>query len=318
MSARCPFTRLIKKAENDGQNAKNQSTTIKQFSKMLYTQSLVLLGLLGSVQQVTSFATFGVSCALYPGPCNNNCYAIFVADKSHNLNWDKPDRKTKDQRRKDAGCEPNPCKNGKIKKPSNEENSCDEYPYASTVEGGPDSIIRCTEEDENLNEGSALGGFLTSNDGCGGEQCTFTVMNTKASKDTPYCLDEGGANDGFEYRKKNGNYIQAKRGKLDLCCTDRIPSNLHQDEEGNVYHERHVPDPAVYFPLDKRREFLLDNGETGLLMSRDLETSYEGHKIVTGHPNGTVSTARVVRELHGMEKSPALRPSHLKSRIAGA
>ncbi|KAF2159721.1 hypothetical protein M409DRAFT_70891 [Zasmidium cellare ATCC 36951] len=243
---------------------------------------LLLLGLLSSIQQVSSFALFNVSCELYPGPCNNNCYAIFVANKRSNLNWDKPTSQTKSKRRRDAGCDPNPCKNGKMDKPSSDEDSCDEYPYASTVEGGTGAIIRCTDENENLNEGSALGAFLTSNDG-------------------PYCLDEGGANDGYEYRKSSGNYIQAKR-----------------DADGNMYHERHVPDPADYFPLENRREFLLDNGETGLLMSRDLETSYEGVKVVTGHVNGTASTARVIRELHGIDKSPALRPRHLKSRVAGA
>lgn len=53
-------------------------------------------------------------------------------------------------------------------KPSSGEDSCDEYPYAATVQGGAGSILRCTDPGENSLEGSYLSGFLTGNKGCEG------------------------------------------------------------------------------------------------------------------------------------------------------
>lgn len=56
---------------------------------------------------------------------------------------------------------------------NSDEDSCDEYPYASVVEGGSGAILRCTAGDENSAEGSDLSRFYSSV--CGNEPCTFTV-----------------------------------------------------------------------------------------------------------------------------------------------
>jgi len=76
-----------------------------------------------------------------------------------------------------------------------------------------------------------------------------------------------------------------------------------------------MPDPELFFPPEKRREFLLDNDKRALLVSRDEETSYIGENVVSAFPNGTTSVAKVVRELHGMEKSPELRPRHMRRAV---
>jgi hypothetical protein len=57
--------------------------------------------------------------------------------------------------------------------PSAEEDSCDEYPYASVVEGGSGAILRCTQLSENTGEGSDVGAFYSST--CGREPCTFMI-----------------------------------------------------------------------------------------------------------------------------------------------
>ncbi|KAJ4311822.1 hypothetical protein N0V94_007764 [Neodidymelliopsis sp. IMI 364377] len=38
--------------------------------------------------------------------------------------------------------------------PGSDEDTCDEYPYASVIEGGSGAIIRCTDSDENTGEDS--------------------------------------------------------------------------------------------------------------------------------------------------------------------
>lgn len=57
--------------------------------------------------------------------------------------------------------------------PNSDEDTYDEYPYASVVEGGSGAILRCTNSDENTGEGRALSTFFRSI--CGGEPCTFEV-----------------------------------------------------------------------------------------------------------------------------------------------
>jgi hypothetical protein len=98
------------------------------------------------VALVVSFATgttyiFQDDCAKYPGPCNNDCYAIFtvgVSDVATSLQVCSRNILTEIQRmnskqgasggnRKAAGCVPNPC-GSKIDKPTSGETSCDEYP----------------------------------------------------------------------------------------------------------------------------------------------------------------------------------------------
>jgi len=59
-------------------------------------------------------------------------------------------------------------------KPNPEEDSCDEYPYAAVDEGGSGAILRCTEENENSEEGRQLSSFLRSE--CNNfKKCTFMV-----------------------------------------------------------------------------------------------------------------------------------------------
>lgn len=90
------------------------------------------------------------------------------------LNWENDSKS--DARRRAAGCVSNsPCKNGNMDTPTPSEDSCDEYPFASVVEGGGRAILRCTGLGENQAEGSAFSGYLSSNEGCGGDPCTVML-----------------------------------------------------------------------------------------------------------------------------------------------
>ena len=137
------------------------------------------------------FETFTIDCSQYAEPCNNNCYAVYVAGKPSTLNWALGGRAFSTAQRRAAGCTPNPCPcpgagpNAPLKMNAVPgATSCDEYPYASAVEGGTGAILRCTDVDQNTGEGSALSGFLTSNAGCGGVQCTYNVAMTRAGPES--------------------------------------------------------------------------------------------------------------------------------------
>lgn len=89
---------------------------------------------------------------------------------SQTLNHDEQSK----ARRRAAGCvSPSPCGNGKLVTPGSGEKTCDEYPYASVVEGGSGAILLCTSDTENSAEGSDLEAFFNSV--CTLEPCTFDV-----------------------------------------------------------------------------------------------------------------------------------------------
>ena len=125
--------------------------------------------------------TFTLDCTDVAQPCNNDCYGVYVFAKPSELNWDQPTSETKNARRKAAGCDPNPCDGSQSFLGDSTHTSCDEYPFAATEEGGTSSILRCTDEDQNLQEGRLFGGFTSrslANGGCGSMACTFTMAFT--------------------------------------------------------------------------------------------------------------------------------------------
>lgn len=145
--------------------------------------SPILHGLLAICQEFPVYAT---NCTAFPTICNNQCYAIFQASKPSRLNRHAQGEERRKQNRRDAGCARqsgpgtgatrNLCCNrreGDIPAHPPGQTSCDEYPYASTEEGGFGSIIRCTVAAQNTGEGRELGKFLVRE--CGEDPCTFDV-----------------------------------------------------------------------------------------------------------------------------------------------
>jgi hypothetical protein len=60
-----------------------------------------------------------------------------------------------------------------MKKPSSSEDSCDEYPYASTTEGGKGAMLRCTNLEQNTDEGRVLNTLFSSE--CRNNPCAFEL-----------------------------------------------------------------------------------------------------------------------------------------------
>lgn len=114
---------------------------------------------------------FNLNCDKITTPCNNDCYAIMNANRPRYLTWPNKGKDFSSDNRKKAGCDPNPCcgKKPKMEPPSQGEKSCDEYPFASTDQGGDTgdgAILRCVDEDENTTEGSRFSAILTGSRYC--------------------------------------------------------------------------------------------------------------------------------------------------------
>jgi hypothetical protein len=109
-----------------------------------------------------------------------------------------------------------------------------------------------------------------------------------------------------ENTEEGSAFNVAKRGN---CSYPERPGHTligigeGEDEDDMPQLTLHVPNPADFHPPHLRREFLLDNGKRVILASRDATRSWDDEIFVSGN-----STARVVRELFGTEKSEFLQP----------
>jgi hypothetical protein len=80
------------------------------------------------------------------------------------------------------------------------------------------------------------------------------------------------------------------------------------DESEHPWHyKQHQPDPEKFFPPHLRREFVFENGRTTLLGTTNLTSVHVGD-IVVYFGDDEMKETRIVRELHGKEKSPAFQP----------
>ena len=78
-------------------------------------------------------------------------------------------------------------------------------------------------------------------------------------------------------------------------------------KEHRRHYKLHEPDPKKFFPLHLRREFVLENGRTTLLGTRNLSSVHDGDSVFYLEDD-EIKETRIVRELHGKEKSPAFQP----------
>ena len=90
-------------------------------------------------------------CSVTPSACTNMCWGAYCSGYEVSLNFDNPDQGTKNARRTKAGCKPNP---NRCNPPNNgndpANNSCDEYPFASTSNADDvQQSTRCIPESEN-------------------------------------------------------------------------------------------------------------------------------------------------------------------------
>jgi hypothetical protein len=152
---------------------------------------------------LASAVTYTVNCASYPDACNHRCYAIFAAGAAGTVTWDNAGGQVVDQRRAAAGATTGVCcQGGAINAPTGclDQNgnpaphgcdSPDEYPYASTQQGGAGAIVRCMSREQNRLEGTDFRSYQRLNipdGGCGDvAPCQITLafghLNTETYVD---------------------------------------------------------------------------------------------------------------------------------------
>ncbi|SPQ20352.1 d18c7a67-1476-407d-a348-62dd5cb25109 [Thermothielavioides terrestris] len=203
-------------------------------------------------------------CSNAIGTCNNACFAM-----NHNLApsvLTKDTRKTQvNERRKASGCRRGPC--GKNAKTSFKRfgGSCDEYPFATTKEGGKGAILRCVDGPENSSEGGQLSAFYKKIPD--GQKFGITMTNYQKAA---FCVNSKKANDGGEFRLKNNAFVSAKRSDNELFEAAPVARDVvnrlreYEDELGRrVLHLSN--DPAVTLVGQT-----ISNGTATLLVVREI------------------------------------------------
>jgi uncharacterized protein YuzB (UPF0349 family) len=210
--------------------------------QVLPAVSLVFFG-----AHVAHAATFEWDCTNSLGTCNNACYAVNHGLASGTLTYDS-DPDNRDPRRTASGCNRTPCTNTNYNQWGN---SCDEYPFASTEEGGTGAILRCVDSTENSSEGGQLGNFYkTINDG---DQFDIFVRNYGGAT---FCENVNANNDGSEFRLVNGAFQNAKL-RRDMGFMDAVPRVSGK----------------------KFREFENEHGDRLLLLNQDSTDDFVGTEV---------------------------------------
>ncbi|KAL0576510.1 hypothetical protein V5O48_005485 [Marasmius crinis-equi] len=134
-------------------------------------------------------ATFNLDCARYPDVCDNHCNAFSchgLFNRGLHRDITAADTGDDNRRRTAIGCgEKNYCPSG---------TDCDEYPYASTFDGGlgcyPDGFpgnaadlrqegtTRCVDPSQNRMHGADLGNFYSQNNINNGDEFLVSVPNS--------------------------------------------------------------------------------------------------------------------------------------------
>ncbi|KAL5044254.1 hypothetical protein BDW71DRAFT_186294 [Aspergillus fruticulosus] len=152
-------------------------------------------------------ATFDWDCTNALGTCQNYCfYAQCRGGAGQQFTYDA-DTSNRAPRRRASGCSRTPCSDSSLSY-SSFGNSCDEFPFASTREGGSGARLRCVDSTENSSEGGQLASFYgTINDG---DTFGITIENWKGAsycEDNPTCTNDGGE----FFLDPTGNFVDGKR-----------------------------------------------------------------------------------------------------------
>ncbi|KAM7211097.1 Deoxyribonuclease NucA/NucB domain containing protein [Rhypophila decipiens] len=169
---------------------------------MLPHVTAVVLSFLAATATAASY-NFEWDCTKSLGTCNNACFAIYTKKYKDTLTYDS-DVKIRDQRRIQSGCSRNPCNDAKLSY-GKFGKSCDEFPFASTKEGGAGAYLRCVDGPENSSEGGQLGNFYKKMKN--GDTFKLFIRNYKGAR---FCDSPGAANDGGQFTFKNSQFVNSK------------------------------------------------------------------------------------------------------------
>ncbi|KAL9935426.1 hypothetical protein V8E36_005774 [Tilletia maclaganii] len=193
-------------------------------------------------------ATVVFDCTKVPNICSNDCYAIQCKSKPTTLHRDSA---SATQHRNENACRsPNRCSGN-----PDDSNSCDEYPYASSAEGGAGAVTRCVPSHENSVQGGTLSSFYTRNSIANGDAYNVGFTSTSGLQ---YC---GGS------CTNNGNEVIRRGQEPRAGGTQYIPRYFGTAEGHEILMYERIAEP----------------GSLDHLVGTDVWLAHEERSIVITH-----------------------------------
>ncbi|KAJ0415143.1 deoxyribonuclease NucA/NucB-domain-containing protein [Aspergillus carlsbadensis] len=189
-----------------------------------------LILLLFAVPVYSNIPNFAWDCANTPFACINYCYAVQCGE-ARNVQTRAPNDRTQHRiNRVRSGSEASPCQSLDFLKLKGGF-SCDEFPFASSLEGGYGAYLRCIPYKENSRQGGMISGFFkqTKIEPNGKDKYKILVQN--ADK-LPYCeakVPEDCKTDGQQFHT---TWELNKRG-LEEQTTMLVP-DIQDSDEGSA------------------------------------------------------------------------------------
>ncbi|MCJ1475694.1 hypothetical protein MMC13_004357 [Lambiella insularis] len=233
-----------------------------------------------------------------PGSCQNICWYLNCFKGANRFTCDPAGAS---QRRKDSGCGRSPCTGAFAKKqpfqtfianggtggqylPSGKA-SCDEFPPAVFAQGGKNARLRCIDGSDNSRSGNVYKNSCAAH---GTAPFSISSANQGAlsqCKPNPDCSNSPPAQCFLKSPYSTTDYIAGKRAV-------------------DVEPEYHAMDPNLYYGAMEapsftrhnitRRNYLMSDGSTILLITRDADHEYE---IGSRHLKEDESIITVVKKL---------------------
>lgn len=213
--------------------------------------------------------TFDWDCTNSLQTCNNACYWTNCKQTGVvTLTYD-PDN-TGDQRT-DSGCSQNPCNDPNVPY-SQFGDSCDEFPFASTVEGGTGASLRCVPVSDQHSEGGQLTQFYANL--ASGDQYEITVKNYIGAQ---YCENaQDCTNDGNQFILSNGQFVNNRRMSHRRGADAPVTPNFTLNKgvaTGSSFRK--------FMGEDGSERLWLSNDKTGTLVGKTVWTEGKGEvKII--------------------------------------
>ncbi|KAH8799394.1 deoxyribonuclease NucA/NucB-domain-containing protein [Xylogone sp. PMI_703] len=198
---------------------------------------------------------FSWDCANTPNGCNNACFSVFCAGRPGLLTRNAPGVARTNNRRR-SGCANAPCTFVPWAMPGT---VCDEFPFASAVEGGAGAAQRCIPTVESTTQGLLLANYINgARIAVGGTYQVFLQnVNLVASS---YCSRLSCLGDGQEFRTLQLRY---PRGQETMV----LPKLVNDTTSG------------LYPVADKARTFIAQGNIKLTLLSTDKNTDFIGTTV---------------------------------------
>ncbi|KAG2414746.1 hypothetical protein HFD88_003938 [Aspergillus terreus] len=211
-------------------------------------------------------ANFAWNCANSRQACINACFAVQCGNANPIQTRGPPGSST--AQRKRAGCAGSICNALTAPHPVIGP-SCDEFPFASSTEGGDGAYLRCIPAADNYSQGGQLSGFFVVNGVVAGGQYYTFITNSVGLRYCDAAVPGGCANDGQQFHTVR---LLNKRGvetEIPMLVPDPVEVGVHDGEEQAF----NVTQPS---PM---RKFVTSNNIEIWLLGRDVKEDFIGKDI---------------------------------------